>query len=115
MITRLAMEAKVRFMGAVEEVAVAMVEAIVEEELGEYVGVLQAKVADVVEADVRLEEDDIVGISGVEQLGTSGVFFGAGKGGVVETVLEVDLEEAAGVKGFGPSKERGESIGLEMV
>lgn len=61
-ITRFAIEAKVRFIGAVEEVAGGMVEAAVEEEEGESVGVLWAKLADVEEADESLENDDILGI-----------------------------------------------------
>lgn len=95
-ITRLAMEAKVRFMGAAEEVAGAVVEG----EGGESVGELPA--------DVSLEKDEVLGIWEV----TIGVLLGAGfgDGGLVETV-----EDTAGVVGFGPSEEGGESISLEVV
>lgn len=51
-----------RFIGAVEEVAGGMVEAAVEEEEGESVGVLWAKLDDVEEADESSENDDILGI-----------------------------------------------------
>lgn len=103
-----------RFTGAVEDVAGAVVEAAVEEEGGEAVGILEAKLAGVEEADVSLEKDDILGIGGVERLGevTSGVLFGAGAEGSVKTVLDGGLE--AGDKGFDPSEEGGEAIGLEM-
>lgn len=56
------MEAKVRLVGAVEEVAGATVEAVEEEEGGESVGVLHAAPADVKEADVSLEKDDFLGV-----------------------------------------------------
>lgn len=61
-ITRLATEAKVRFIGLVVEVAGAVVGAAVEEEEGESVGVLQAMLLDAEEADESLEEDETLGI-----------------------------------------------------
>lgn len=111
------MEAKVRFMGFVEEVAGATVGVVLEEEGGEFVGVLWAKLADVEEADVSLEKDDIWGIWGVEQLGevASGVLFGVGEEDLAETVLDSGLEDTAGVKGFDPFEGGGESTGLEVV
>lgn len=110
-ITRFAMEAKVRFIGAVEEVAGGMVEAAVEEEEGESVGVLWAKLDDVEEADESSENDDILGIWVEEQV-TSVFLFEAGEDGFVETVLDAGVEDTAG--DF-VSKEAGESIGLETV
>lgn len=44
---------------------------------------------------------------------TSGVLFGAGGEGLVETVLEVGLEDTAG--NFDPSEEGAESISLEIA
>lgn len=44
-----------------------------------------------------------------------GVLIGALREGLVETVLHVGLGDTAGDKGFDLSKERGESICLEMV
>lgn len=51
-----------RFTGAVEGAAGGAVEAVVEEEDGESVEVLQAKLGDVEEAAESLEKDDIWGI-----------------------------------------------------
>lgn len=112
------MEAKVRFAGAVEEVAGVVAEAVVEEEGGGSVWVLQAMLlAEVVEAEVSLEKGEILEIWGVGCLGggTSGVLFRAGEEGLVETVLEAGLEDAAADKGFDLSKEGGGSSGLDVV
>lgn len=96
------MEAKVRF------TVVGVVEAVIGEEGGESFRVLKAMPADVAAAELRLEKDDILEIWGVEWLAevTSGVLFGAGEGGAVDTVSD---------KGSDPSKWGGESVGSDMM
>lgn len=95
-ITRLAMEAKVRFAEAVEE------------------GVEAVVVITVEEADAGLEVGETVELWELVRLGEveRGVLIGAVRGGFVETVL---LGDTAGDKGFDFSKERGDSICFEMV
>lgn len=59
-------------------------------------------VADVKEADLSLERDDIFGISGAEQFA---VLFGGGEEG-----LGAGSESTVGLNGFEPSKEGKEEM-----
>lgn len=105
------MEAKVRFTGAAEEAAGASVDA-VEGEAGGSVGELQAKLADVKEADVSFERGDIWGILREERRGAvkSGVLPREGEEGP-----GTGLDGTAGVKGRAPFTDGGQSLGLAVV
>lgn len=105
------MEAKVRFTGAVDEVAGAVVEAVEEEAGGEPAGVLQAKLDEAVEPDLSLENADVLEIGAGEE--SSDVFFVGGEEGLVETILE---DTGAGGEGFDLSNGgEEEPISLEVV
>lgn len=110
-ITFLAIEANIRFIGTAEDVAVAVVEAVEEEAGGEPAGVLQSRL----EADVSLDNDDVWDIWGVSGLGEQlgDVLFLGGEEVLLVTVLE---DTGAGDEGCDLSKggDR-EPIGLAVV
>lgn len=113
MITCLAMEAKVRLTGVVEEVAGGMVKAAMEEDKAESVGLSRARLDDVEEAHESLDKDGGLGIWAEEWWGNTHVFSSeSGEDGFVGTVLDVGWEDTAGDS---DSKEVWESAGAETV
>lgn len=99
-ITFLAIEANVRFIGTGAEAAVAVLEAVEEEAGGEPAGVLYSRL----EADVSLKNDDVFAILGVSELGEElgDVLFVGRERVSAETVLEGTGAED---EGFDLSKE----------